>query len=125
MSSKKILLVEDEQEIVEMIQMALEARGYEVMAAYDGSEGLRMATEKKPDLILLDIIMPGLNGYQVCRELKNHPSTRETPIIYLTAKGQETDKFWGFETGAAEYIVKPFEMGDLIEKMEEALQEGG
>lgn len=116
---KRILIIDDEEDLVETMEMALEAHGYSVMTALDGEDGLKKSTQERPDVIVLDIMMPKMNGYQVCWELKNHDETKSLKVIMLTAKTQESDKFWGYETGADEYITKPFEMQELIQKIEE------
>lgn len=113
----RILLVDDEKDLVERLTLHLEASGLEVLATYDGLEGLKKARKEKPDLILLDITMPKLNGYQVCRELKGDAETKSIPIILLTVKAQESDKFWGKQTGADDYITKPFEIDLLLQKI--------
>lgn len=116
-AKKRILLVDDEKDLVETLQMALEAKGYEVTSAFDGVDAVKLATSEQPDIIVLDVMMPGKNGYQVCWELKNAEATRKIKIIMLTAKTQESDKFWGHETGADEYVTKPFEIADLARKI--------
>lgn len=121
MAKKKILVVDDEGELVKGLQIRLEASGFEVIAAFDGQEGLEKARDEKPDLILLDVMMPKMNGYQVCRELKNDENTKNIVVIMLTAKGQESDKFWGKEVGANDYVIKPFESSELMEKIKELL----
>ncbi len=117
----KILIVDDEKEIANMIRMTLEMQGYEVLLAYDGEEGLTAARNHKPDLMLLDVMMPKINGYQVCRELKTNAPTQKIPIIMLTAKAQESDRFWAKETGVDDYIVKPFEIVNLLDKIKKLL----
>lgn len=117
MAKKKILLVDDEHDLVETMQLALEAKGYEIACAYDGEEGLKAAREGAPDIVILDLMMPKMNGYQVCWELKNNDVTRNIKVIMLTAKTQETDKFWGHETGADDYVTKPFEMSALLKRI--------
>jgi DNA-binding response OmpR family regulator len=115
--NKKILLVDDEQDLVETMEMSLEAKGFEILKAYDGEEGLKLAIEANPDLIILDLMMPKMNGYQVCWEIKNNEKTKHLRVIMLTAKAQESDKFWGYETGADDYVTKPFEMAELVKKI--------
>lgn len=122
MAKKKILVVDDEKEIVNILCTSLEMQGYETLSAFDGQEGLDMARNEKPDLILLDIVMPRLNGYQVCRELKKDEATKSIPILMLTAKAQESDQFWGKETGADEYITKPFDTLNLLELIRQFLE---
>lgn len=119
---KRILLVDDEKDLVETMEMALEARGFEVLKAYDGEEGLRKALDDKPGIVILDIMMPKMNGYQVCWELKNRDETKHLSVILLTAKTQESDIFWGFETGADDYITKPFEMAELLKRINKFIE---
>lgn len=113
--SKKILIVDDEQDIVETLKFMLEAQGYECFCAYDGENGLNMAKELIPDLMILDVMMPKINGYKICRLLKYDSKYKNIPIIMVTARSQEEDKVIGEETGANEYITKPFEFSDIIE----------
>lgn len=115
---KKILIVDDEQDIVETLVFMLQQKGYECIFAYDGEAGLKLAKEEAPDLIILDVMMPKINGYKICRLLKYDARYKNTPIIMVTARGQEQDKLIGEETGADEYITKPFEFNDIIEKIE-------
>lgn len=123
MSVKKtILLVDDEKDLLETMEMALESQGFNVITAFDGEEGLAKAVSEKPDIIILDLMMPKMNGYQVCWELKNREETKSLKVIMLTAKTQESDKFWGFETGADDYVTKPFEMSELIKKITKFVQ---
>lgn len=110
---KKVLIIDDEKDFFEIIRVRLEAWGYEAFAAYDGYEGLEKARESKPDLILLDIMMPKMDGYQVCRLLKFDEELQKTPVILLTARGQDQDRLTGKEVGADDYIVKPFENKEL------------
>ena len=118
---KRILIVDDESDFVNMTRFYFENRGYEVFSASDGEEGLKQARSLKPDIVLLDIMMPKMNGYQVCRELKKSPTEPTCHVIMLTAKSQESDKFWGMETGANEYITKPFDIEELEKKINNAL----
>lgn len=119
---RKILIVDDEPDMVENTRLFLDHKGHEVLSAFDGEEGLRIARQERPDIILLDVMMPKINGYQVCRELKGDAETKSIPIIMLTAKAQESDKSWGKEVGADNYVTKPFEMNDLIQKIEDLLK---
>ena len=118
MDKKRILIVDDEKDIVESVQFKLEFEGFECLVAYDGEEALLKARRENPDLILLDIMLPKMNGYQVCRFLKSEEQHKHIPIIMLTAKAQESDKFWGMETGADDYVTKPFELEKLIQKIQ-------
>lgn len=121
MSKKKILLVEDEKDMVYAVSLELEANGYEVIAAYDGQEGLQKAREEKPDLIVLDLMLPKMDGFKVCGLLKRDVRYSEIPIIMLTAKAQEEDVRLGEEMGADAYIIKPFEPQTLLTKIKELL----
>ena len=115
---KKILVVDDEKDIVETLVFVLKQKGYECLVAYDGEEGLQMAKETEPDLIILDVMMPKINGYKICRLLKYDAKYKDIPIIMITARSQEDDKLIGEETGANEYITKPFEFQDVLEKVQ-------
>jgi DNA-binding response OmpR family regulator len=114
---KNILIVDDEQDIVESLKFVLEAAGYNCYSAYDGEEGLRLAKEITPDLVILDIMMPKINGYKISRLLKFDKKYENIPIIMLTARSQESDKAIGEETGANEYITKPFDLKEIVEKV--------
>jgi DNA-binding response OmpR family regulator len=117
MSAKKILVVDDEIDLVETLRFPLELEGYHVLVSHDGEDALNQARKEKPDLILLDLMLPKLDGYKVCRLLKFDERYKHIPVLMLTAKTQEKDKILGMETGADEYITKPFEMDYLIEKI--------
>lgn len=121
--AKKIFIVEDELDFLSTLRERLEFEGFVVATAVDGEESLRKIPEEKPDLILLDIMLPEMNGYQVCRELKSNPETKTIPVVVVTAKSQESDKFWAKETGADDYLTKPFEMEELLQKIQDNLQE--
>jgi len=121
MAKKKILLVDDEKDLVEMVKMRLEASGYEVIPAYDGQEGLEKARRENPDLIILDIMLPKMDGYKVCRMLKFDEKYKKIPIIMFSARAQESDQLTGREVGADGYIVKPFEPAVLLNKIQEFL----
>ena len=122
MGQKKILVVDDEVDLVETIRFPLEAEGFNVLVAYNGEDALNQARTETPDLILLDIMLPKLDGYKVCRLLKFDERYRNIPIIMLTARAQEKDKIIGLETGADEYITKPFDMDELLEKVKAYLK---
>jgi len=117
MNPKKILVVDDEVDLVKTIQFSLEVEGYTVLASNDGEDALSQARKESPDLILLDIMLPKLDGYKVCRLLKFDEKYKHIPILMMTAKTQEKDKILGMETGADEYITKPFDMDELMEKI--------
>lgn len=115
MEQKKVLVADDEEDYVTALQIALEVEGYECLTASDGQEALDKAKSEKPDLIILDIMMPKMNGYKVSRLLKFDVKYEKIPIIMLTARAQEKDKNIGKETGADEYVTKPFEMEALVQ----------
>ena len=117
MSPKKILVVDDEVDLVETVRFPLEMEGFDVLVSYNGEDALNQARKEKPDLIILDLMLPKLDGYKVCRLLKFDERYKHIPILMLTAKIQEKDKTLGMETGADEYITKPFEMDYLMEKV--------
>ena len=117
MKLKKILVVDDEVDLVETVRFPLEMKGFDVLVSYNGEDALSQARKEKPDLIILDLMLPKLDGYKVCRLLKFDERYKHIPILMLTAKTQEKDKILGKETGADEYITKPFEMDDLMEKV--------
>ena len=117
----KILLVDDEVQLITMVQMRLEANGYEVITANDGQEGLEKAKSENPDLIMMDVMMPKMDGYKVCGLLKNDTRYSKIPIILFTARAQQDDKELGGEVGADAYVTKPFEPPVLLAKIEELL----
>ena len=118
---KKILIVDDEQDIVESLKFVLEVSGYTCYCAFNGEEGLRMAKELSPDLILLDVMMPKINGYKISRLLKYDKKYKDIPIIMLTARSQDEDKLIGEETGVDEYITKPFDLDYVSQRVTEYL----
>ena len=119
--AKRILVVDDEVQLVEMVKMRLEASGYEILSAYNGQEGLDKARLEKPDLIILDLMLPKLDGYKVCRMLKFDDKYKSIPIILFTARVQNSDKEMGTQVGADAYITKPFEPQVLLSKIKELL----
>jgi len=112
---KKILIVEDEKNIVDILSFNLGREGYETLAAYDGAAGLKLALEQDPDLILLDLMLPKMNGFDVCKAVREKDPS--TPIIMLTARESESDKVFGLEVGADDYITKPFSMRELLARV--------
>ncbi|MBI2091576.1 MAG: response regulator [Deltaproteobacteria bacterium] len=120
--TKKILIVDDEKDLVETLSFRLEAAGYAIITAFDGKEGLEKARSEKPDIVLLDIMMPKMDGYQVCRMLKFDDEYKHMPIIMLTARGQEQDKKTGENVGADDYVTKPFDSGDLLTRIKKLLK---
>ena len=112
---KTILIVEDEQNIVDILSFNLSREGYDTLEAYDGPTGLQLALENDPDLILLDLMLPGINGFDVCRKIRESGSS--IPILMLTAREEEADKVLGLELGADDYITKPFSMRELLARV--------
>jgi len=119
---KKILIVDDEQDIVESLKFVLEVNGYTCFCAYNGEDGLKLAKEIIPDLIILDVMMPKINGYKISRLLKYDKKYKDIPIIMVTARSQEEDKLIGEETGADEYITKPFDLDFVVQRVKEYLK---
>lgn len=120
---KRILVVDDEQVVVKMVEMRLKANGYEVLSAYDGQQALETAQKEKPDLIILDVMMPKMDGYKVCGLLKKDARFAKIPIIMFSAKVQQKDQDLGAEVGADGYITKPFDPQVLLAKVKEFLKE--
>ena len=112
---KKVLIVEDEQNIVDILSFNLSRDGYDTLEAYDGPTGLQLALEQNPDLVLLDLMLPGMDGFDVCKKIRESGSA--IPIIMLTAREEETDKVLGLELGADDYITKPFSMRELLARV--------
>lgn len=121
MRRPRVLIVEDEPHIVLSLEFLLERAGYETMSATDGEEGLALATRLRPDVVLLDIMLPKRNGYDVCRAIKSDPELAGTPVIMLTAKGQEVEVLKGLELGASAYVTKPFGNAEILEAVRAAL----
>ncbi|HKA23402.1 MAG TPA: response regulator [Candidatus Eisenbacteria bacterium] len=117
MAKGKILVVDDEIYIVHILDFSLGIEGYEVMTALDGEQALAKVAQDKPDLIVLDIMMPKLDGYETCKALKSNPETKDIPVILLSAKGRNVDQKVGFEVGADDYITKPFSPRKLVERI--------
>jgi DNA-binding response OmpR family regulator len=117
MANKRILVVDDEMQLVDMVKMRLEANGYSVISAYDGQDGLDKARKERPDLIILDLMLPKIDGYKVCRMLKFDEKYKNIPIILFTARAQQEDEKLGKEVGADAYITKPFEPQVLLDKI--------
>jgi twitching motility two-component system response regulator PilH len=113
--------VDDSPTDVHVMQRALEQGGYRTASAADGSEAIRKARELHPDLILMDIVMPGLNGFQATRQLAADPETRTIPVIMVTSKSQESDRVWGLRQGAVDYLVKPVTSDQLLRKAQAAI----
>jgi two-component system alkaline phosphatase synthesis response regulator PhoP len=124
MAKGKILVVDDEIYIVHILDFSLGMEGYEVITALDGEQAVERAQTEKPDLIVLDIMMPKLDGYETCKILKADASTRDIPVILLSAKGRNIDQKIGFEVGADDYITKPFSPRKLVERINTILGQG-
>jgi two-component system alkaline phosphatase synthesis response regulator PhoP/two-component system response regulator VicR len=111
---KKILAVDDERHIVRLIQVNLERAGYEVITAFDGREALQKIEEERPDMVVLDVMMPFMDGFEALKQIRANPMTRELPVIMLTAKAQDQDVFQGYSKGADIYLTKPFNPMELL-----------
>jgi len=120
--SKRILLVDDEPSILLSLEFLMEQEGYDVQTATDGDEALQAVSEKLPDLILLDIMMPKRDGFEVCQTIRANPEWKETKIILLTAKGREVDQEKGLALGADDYVTKPFATQELVKKVKMVLE---
>lgn len=122
MPKKKLLIVEDDRSLTGVLEYNFSNNGYEVFVAHDGQDGINQARSKQPDMILLDLMIPVIDGLEVCRQLRSETGTRDTPIIMLTAKSEETDQLIGFSLGADDYIIKPFSVRVLLEKVKSLLR---
>jgi two-component system phosphate regulon response regulator PhoB len=120
-----VLIVDDELDLARLIEFNLKAAGLETSHAADGESALRAAQQRVPDLVLLDLMLPGVNGTEVCRQLKRNPKTRHVPVIMLTAKGEELDRVVGFELGADDYVTKPFSVRELVLRCQAVLRRNG
>lgn len=118
----EILIIEDDRDIAEAVEYTLKQEGFSVTMSHDGINGVRLAENKLPALILLDLMLPGIDGLEICRRLKKNEKTARIPIIMLTAKGEEVDKVVGLEMGADDYIVKPFGMKELVARIHTVLR---
>ncbi len=121
----RILVIEDEPDIQQILEYNLREKGHKVFLAGKGEEGLRLAREKRPDLVLLDLMLPDIPGTEVCKILKSDPATRNTQVVMLTAKGEEIDRVVGFELGADDYVVKPFSVRELLLRVQAILRRAG
>jgi DNA-binding response OmpR family regulator len=119
---KKILIVDDEKDIVDLISYNLEKEGFAVLKAYDGESALKLVDTKKPDLVILDLMLPGMRGLEVCKFIRKNPAIETLPIIMLTAKGDQVDKILGLEMGADDYVTKPFNVRELIARIHAVLR---
>jgi two-component system phosphate regulon response regulator PhoB len=117
-----VLVVEDEQALVTLLRYNFEAAGYEVATAFDGDEALLAVSERRPDLIVLDWMLPSISGLEVCRQLRRKPETRDVPVIMLTARGEEADRVRGLDSGADDYVTKPFSPTELVARVRAVLR---
>ena len=122
MSKKKLLIIEDDRSLANVVEYNFANSGYEVFCARDGQDGINQARNRMPDIILLDLMIPVIDGIEVCRQLRAESTTRETPIIMVTAKSEEVDQLIGFSVGADDYVVKPFSVRVLMEKVKTLLR---
>ena len=122
MGKKRILIVEDDQSLAEIVGYNISQAGFEVITARDGMEGLHQAQAKNPDLIILDLMLPVMDGLEVCRRLRSDPATSDLLVLMLTAKSEETDEVVGFNVGADDYVTKPFSVKVLLERMKALLR---
>ena len=122
MNKHKVMVIDDEPDIVKLVKISLEMANFEVIEAFSGKEALEKTQKVIPDIFLLDIMMPEMNGYEVCQRLKSQDRTRNVPVVMLTAKGQKGDVEQGLKVGADEYIIKPFDPYELGEQIHEILQ---
>jgi len=121
MTQKKILLVDDSTTMIMMERMALAGGGYQLLAARDGEEALKAVRDQKPDLILLDVVMPQMDGFEVCRRLRSDGSTRDIPIIIVSTRGEEGNIEKGFDSGCTDYVLKPLNGMELLTKVKSLL----
>lgn len=117
----KILIAEDERDILELIKFTLQYGGYEVIPVSNGSDALEMTKRELPNLALLDVRMPGMSGYEVCKQIKSNRDTKHIPVVFLSAKGQESEIKNGYDSGAVDYILKPFAPDQLLNRLFEVL----
>lgn len=119
----KILIADDEPDIRELVAFTLKIAGHEVIATTNGEEAYQTATQVLPDLILLDVRMPRMTGYEACKRIKANPNTQNIPVVFLSAKGQESEVMTGMSVGASEYILKPFSLDHLTDRVKNILEE--
>jgi two-component system alkaline phosphatase synthesis response regulator PhoP len=125
LENETILVVDDNRDNLEIMRAFLDSRGYHVICALDGKSALAKLEETQPALVLLDVMMPGMDGWQVCRTIKNHPEHGKIKVVMVTAKGGFEDKVEGMRSGADDYIVKPLDLKELAEKVKRNLAAGG
>jgi two-component system phosphate regulon response regulator PhoB len=122
MAKKTILAIDDEKDLIELVRYNLEKEGFQVKGAHDGETGLALAIHEKPDVVLVDLMLPGIDGLEVCRQLKSNSRTAAIPLIMLTAKSSESDRVVGLELGADDYVVKPFSPRELVARIRALLR---
>jgi two-component system alkaline phosphatase synthesis response regulator PhoP len=122
MSKGTVLVIDDEKDLIELVRYNLDKEGFDVVAAHDGTSGLEIATRHKPNLVVLDLMMPGMDGLEVCRRMRGDERTRRIPVIMLTAKAAETDRIVGLELGADDYVTKPFSPRELVARVKAVLR---
>jgi twitching motility two-component system response regulator PilH len=120
-----VLIIDDSPTEVHVMQRALQGYGFETLAAADGEQGIELAREHRPDVIFMDVVMPGMNGFQATRRLARDPATAGIPVVMITTKGEATDRIWGMRQGAVDYLVKPVGDNDLIAKARQWLNADG
>ncbi len=120
----KILVIEDEPDLQQVLEYNLRQSGHDVLVAGRGEEGLALARDQRPDLVLLDLMLPDISGTEVCKSLRDSAKTRKLPVIMLTARGEEIDRVVGFELGADDYVVKPFSVRELLLRIQAILRRG-
>ena len=118
----RVLVIEDEEDLQAVLEYNLRQAGYEVVSATRGKDGLRLLADQRPDLVVLDLMLPDIPGTQVCKLIKSDPKTRDVPVLMLTAKGEEIDRVVGFELGAEDYVVKPFSVRELLLRVQAILR---
>lgn len=122
MAKNTLLVIDDELDLVELVRFNLEREGYRVLGAADGEAGIAAALREKPDLVIVDLMLPGIDGFEVCRELRRRPQTAQVPILMLTAKSAEADRVVGLELGADDYVTKPFSPRELVARVKALLR---
>jgi len=125
MSKPTIIVVEDDPDILHLLTFNIQSSGFDVLTSIDGNEALRLIREHVPDLVILDLMLPGLDGFEVCKHLKREPETQSIPVIMLTARGEEVDRIVGLELGADDYVVKPFSPRELVLRIRAVLRRAG
>jgi DNA-binding response OmpR family regulator len=124
LSKRKIVIIEDEPDILEVLSYNLRREGFEIMSATDGNQGLALVKRELPDLVLLDLMLPGMDGVELCTNIKKHPQTQHTLLIMVTAKGEESDIVLGLGVGADDYVTKPFSPKELVARVKAVLRRG-